>query len=130
MRESTAYSTLRPALAKCFHVDRVENAILPGMPDVMLSANDRTIYVEMKAELGKRLRGSQIAWCLKRHKRGCDEDMFILVEDMGQFLIFRMTDVALSGGMVDEKLYHIVKKTPNDVVAFFLDVLKGGLYGH
>lgn len=123
MKESDAYRKLKPALSERFHIDRVENAIMPGLPDVMLSALNSTMFVEMKAEVGKRLRGSQVSWCLRRHLAGCSEDMMVLVEDMGQFLIFYMVDVANNGGLVELELYHEVKRTPQEVAQFFYECI-------
>jgi hypothetical protein len=119
MKESDAYAKLRPELVKYFHVDRIENAILPGMPDVILSAMNKTLFVEMKAAIGKRLRGSQVSWCLKRSAKGCNNDMFVIAEDVGHYLIFFMADVAKNAGIVELETYHQAFSTPSQVARFF-----------
>ena len=126
MKESVTYSKLRPELAKFFQIDRVENAIQPGMPDVVLSAFNRTMFVEMKAEIGKSLRGSQVSWCFRRVTKGCTNDMFVIARDMEQYVIFYMVDVANNAGEVSLDLYHVVKQTPEEVAAYFRMVLFGG----
>lgn len=125
MKESVTYSKLRPELAKFFHIDRVENAIQPGMPDVVLSAFSRTLFVEMKAEIGKSLRGSQVAWCMKRAAKNCTSDMFVIARDMEQYVIFHMVDVAMNAGVVSLDLHHTVKRTIQGVASYFREALLG-----
>lgn len=119
MKESEAYHKLRPFLARLFAVDRVENAILPGMPDVIISRNDKTTFVEMKAKIGKHLRGSQVAWCLRRKEKECFADMFVLTYNGMHWHIFWMAEVAENGGLVSLDLAHVVYVNPELVAQFF-----------
>lgn len=118
MKESETYAILRPHLARLFAVDRVENAINPGMSDVLLSSEDRTIFVEMKATIGKILRGSQCAWCMKRNMRGCRADMYVLAYDGSKFYLFLMVDVVNNAGLVSLEVTHVVFTNPERVAEF------------
>lgn len=131
MKESKNYADLRPHLAKLFAIDRVENAIMPGIPDCVLSAKNRTLYVELKAEVGKRLRGSQVAWCLKRVEKKCVVDMFVVTKSHGDWVIFVMYDVANNAGLVSLSLDHSVCQSAEHVAQTlyeYLDEIQGGLH--
>ena len=123
MKESVAYTRLRPHLARLFAVDRVENAISPGMPDVLLSCQNRTLFVEMKAAVGKYLRGSQCSWCMRRHERGCRDDMFVLALDNYTWYVWWTVDVVNNAGLVSLDLDVLSFNRPENVVKFFHDLL-------
>lgn len=131
MKESKNYSDLRPHLAKLFAIDRVENAVMPGIPDCILSAKNKTLYTELKAEVGKRLRGSQVAWCLKRVEKKCVVDMFVVTRHHDDWVIFVMYDVANNAGLVSLSLDHVVCKNAEHVAETlyeYLDEIQGGLH--
>ena len=116
MRESDTYAELRPLLTRLFAVDRVENAIAPGFPDVLLSNSCQTIFVELKAEIGKRLHGAQVAWILRRAEKGCVDDAFVVTRNKQAWYIFWMIDVARNVGLVSLDLDHVKCAGPEAVV--------------
>ena len=118
--ESEIYEEVVASIGDCFAVERLENAVKTGTLDVTVSCDNRTIWVELKRSVDEELRGSQVAWLLKRHKSGCNCDAFILTMEGDEFLIAWAYDVALSGKKLKDCTH--VKSGKKELVMFFLFV--------
>ena len=85
MKESGLYQRLRKRILTAFptaRIDRVENGLVDGMPDVSLCINGKDVWMELKyvedwpardttQVLGRRgLRPEQINWHIRQHVAG------------------------------------------------------------
>ena len=116
--ESDIYDEMVESLGDYFAVERLENAVKFGTPDVTVSMDNRTIWVELKRSLEHELRGTQVAWLMKRAKAGCNNDAFIITMEGDNFIIIWAYEAASSGRPL-EKCTHVTA-TKEELRAFFL----------
>jgi hypothetical protein len=100
MSEANLWSRLKKGMESIAHtqpagicMDRIENALVPGMPDANLSSAGVDVWLELKhiGEKPKRadtkvfgnkgLRPEQIPWCMDRAKCGSRVFIFAQIEE-------------------------------------------------
>jgi len=97
MLESDVYRKFHEALGEFFDVHRIENAIGAGAFDCALSWRNKTIWVELKKNVEQPLRGSQIAWVVRRVRAKCELDMYVVSMDDGNFVVADGVEMAVKG---------------------------------
>lgn len=79
MTEAEMWQTLRVAAEKQgLFGERYENVASYGTFDTSFSWDNKTLWVELKADVKKVLKLSQRRWARKRFEAGCTEDMYIV----------------------------------------------------
>lgn len=110
MNESTGYKQFRTmvnALCKMPRIDRVENLLFQGMPDVNCTIEGVPIWIEMKYAKEKVKQSSillkhkfspaQLNWFLREHNAGGGGQSYALIFTDKHWFLVKCWDVAMRG---------------------------------
>lgn len=129
-RESEQYQRFKRALESSFDLHRIENLVNSGTFDVVLSRNDRSIWVELKRDFQQCLRPSQLRWGMNRQKAGCYNDMWIVYPGSDDdWVILKFTEVLQARGILRDVEVRLPALTGGAMRVFFEGVVDGTI-GH